>query len=144
MRSRPTSSRSTQPTPSRAPPSSRPARFGSRSCHPPRRSLAKDGHLMDLRLTSGEPTAAERDAVDALLGAPDSAWVGGQRGADGHSSRGGHEARARRDQLLPALHDLQSRVGWISPEALGYVCRRLTVPPAEAYGVASFYALFAP
>ena len=27
--------------------------------------------------------------------------------------------------------------------ALGYVCRRLTIPPAEAYGVASFYALFA-
>jgi NADH-quinone oxidoreductase subunit F len=98
---------------------------------------------MDLRLTSGEPTAAERDAVDALLGAPDSAWVGGERGADGHLSRGGHEARARRDLLLPALHELQSRVGWISPEALGYVCRRLTVPPAEAYGVASFYALFA-
>ncbi len=98
---------------------------------------------MDLRLTSGEPTAAEREAVDALLGAPDSAWVGGERGADGHSARGGHEARSRRDLLLPALHELQSRVGWISPEALGYVCRRLTVPPAEAYGVASFYALFA-
>jgi NADH-quinone oxidoreductase subunit F len=98
---------------------------------------------MDLRLTSGEPSAAEREAVDALLGAPDSAWVGGERGADGHASRGGHEARARRDLLLPALHELQSRVGWISPEALGYVCRRLTVPPAEAYGVASFYALFA-
>jgi NADH-quinone oxidoreductase subunit F len=34
-------------------------------------------------------------------------------------------------------------VGWISPAALGYFCRRLTIPPAEAYGVASFYALFA-
>ncbi len=38
---------------------------------------------------------------------------------------------------------MQARVGWISPGALGYVCRRLTIPPAEAYGVASFYALFA-
>ena len=27
--------------------------------------------------------------------------------------------------------------------ALGYVCERLTIPPAEAYGVATFYALFA-
>ena len=41
------------------------------------------------------------------------------------------------------LHEVQSRIGWISPGALGYVCRRLTIPPAEAYGVASFYALFA-
>jgi NADH-quinone oxidoreductase subunit F len=41
------------------------------------------------------------------------------------------------------LHELQGRIGWISEPALGYVCRRLTIPPAEAYGVASFYALFA-
>jgi NADH-quinone oxidoreductase subunit F len=38
---------------------------------------------------------------------------------------------------------VQSRIGWISQPALNYVCRRLTVPPAEAYGVATFYALFA-
>ncbi|MDX6548027.1 MAG: NADH-quinone oxidoreductase subunit [Gaiellales bacterium] len=98
---------------------------------------------MDLKLISGEPTAAEREAVDALLGPPASAWVGGERGSDGHSARGGHEAREHRHQLLPALHQVQSRIGWISPQALGYVCRRLTIPPAEAYGVASFYALFA-
>jgi len=30
----------------------------------------------------------------------------------------------------------------VSPGALGYVCERLHVPPAEGYGVASFYALF--
>ncbi|MFI5184583.1 MAG: NAD(P)H-dependent oxidoreductase subunit E, partial [Vicinamibacteria bacterium] len=39
------------------------------------------------------------------------------------------------------LRAAQGRVGWISEGALNYVCRRLTVPPAEAYGVASFYAL---
>ena len=33
-------------------------------------------------------------------------------------------------------------MGWISPGGLRYVCERLTVPPAEAYGVASFYAMF--
>ena len=98
---------------------------------------------MDLRLTNDEPTAAERDAVDALLGPPPSAWEGAERGEDGHFAEGGHAARGRRHLLLPALHELQARVGWISPAALGYVCRRLTVPPAEAYGVASFYALFA-
>jgi NADH-quinone oxidoreductase subunit F len=69
--------------------------------------------------------------------------VGAARGSDGHSARGGHAARSQRHLLLPVLHELQGRVGWISEPALGYVCRRLTIPPAEAYGVASFYALFA-
>ena len=83
-------------------------------------------------------------AVDAVLGPPDSSWVGAERSeVDGHSSRGGHAARGQRHLLLPTLHAVQARVGWISPGALGYICRRLTIPPAEAYGVASFYALFA-
>jgi len=98
---------------------------------------------VDLRLLDSPPTATERDAVDGVLGPPASSWVGGERGADGHSARGGHAARAQRHLLLPVLHEVQSRIGWISPGALGYVCRRLTIPPAEAYGVASFYALFA-
>jgi NADH-quinone oxidoreductase subunit F len=54
---------------------------------------------------------------------------------------GGHAARQRRHLLLPALWALQSRAGWISPGALNYLCQRLSVPPAEAYGVASFYAM---
>ena len=44
--------------------------------------------------------------------------------------------------LLPALHALSRRIGWISQGGLNYLCRRLDVPPADAYGVASFYALF--
>ena len=47
----------------------------------------------------------------------------------------------RRHMLLPALHALQDRVGWISREALAELCTRLDVPRAEAFGVASFYAL---
>jgi len=43
--------------------------------------------------------------------------------------------------LLPALHALQDRVGWISPEALAELCARIEVPRAEAFGVATFYAL---
>ena len=35
----------------------------------------------------------------------------------------------------------RTRLGWISAGALGYVCERLRVPPAEAYGVAESYAL---
>jgi NADH-quinone oxidoreductase subunit F len=98
---------------------------------------------VDLRLTSEQPTEAERAAVDDLLGPPRSSWEGGRRGDDSQSALGGHEARGRRHLLLPVLHEVQARAGWISPGALGYVCRRLTIPPAEAYGVASFYALFA-
>ncbi len=55
---------------------------------------------------------------------------------------GGHAARSRRDLLLPALHAVQARFGWVTPGALDYICRRLTVPPAEAHGVVTFYHLF--
>ena len=61
---------------------------------------------------------------------------------DGRTSERGHEARAQRHLLLPALHALQERAGWISPGGMNYVCERLDVPPADAYGVATFYALF--
>ena len=100
---------------------------------------------MDLHFHGPEPTAAERAAVDSVLGPPTSAWAGGARNVEeeGHSSLlGGHAARSRRDLLLPALHAVQSRFGWIPPGALDYICRRLTVPPAEAHGVVTFYHLF--
>jgi NADH-quinone oxidoreductase subunit F len=103
---------------------------------------------MDLHVVAPPPSAAERAAVDGLLDpilGPASGWTGGARAidADGRAATGGHVARSRRDLLLPALHAVQSRIGWISEPALGYVSRRLTIPPAEAYGVASFFALFA-
>jgi NADH-quinone oxidoreductase subunit F len=100
---------------------------------------------MDLHVVGPLASPAERAAVDAVLGSPTSGWAGGRRDArtDGHVARGGHEARSRRDLLLPALHALQDRVGRISPPGLNYVCRRLSIPPAEAYGVATFYALLA-
>ena len=47
----------------------------------------------------------------------------------------------RRDLLLPALHAVQARVGWISRGALNHISRRLTVPPAELWGVVTFYHL---
>ena len=99
---------------------------------------------MDLRLGAATPaTDAERAAVASVLGPPGSGWEGGERtAADGHAAFGGHTARARRHLLLPVLHAVQEQVGWISPGALDHVCVRLTIAPAEAYGVASFYALF--
>src|SRR5581483_1483649 len=100
---------------------------------------------VELHLLDAEPTDAERAAVDGLLGPAGSSWEGGEReAADTRIAvgRGAHGAKARRDLLLPALHAVQEHVGWISPGALNYVCERLTVPPADAYGVATFYALF--
>ena len=100
---------------------------------------------MDLHVIGPLASPAERAAVDALLCPAESGWRGGTRdsGLEGHVARGGHDARSRRDLLIPALHAVQARIGWISQPALNYVCRRLSVPPAEAYGVATFYALFA-
>src|SRR5262245_25470242 len=100
---------------------------------------------MDLHVIGPLASPAERAAVDAVLGPPESGWVGGRRrpGVDGHAARGGHALRGRRSELLPALHAVQDRIGWISQPALNYISRRLAVPPAEAYGVATFYALYA-
>src|SRR5215218_10625264 len=100
---------------------------------------------MDLHVIGPLASPAERAAVDAVLGPPESGWVGGPRDSaiDGHAARGGHATRSRRSLLIPALHGVQSRIGWISTPALNYICKRLAVAPAEAYGVATFYALFA-
>ncbi|WP_273943643.1 NAD(P)H-dependent oxidoreductase subunit E [Kutzneria chonburiensis] len=76
---------------------------------------------MDLRFLEAAPSTVEQNAVDAAL-----------EGTD-----------CGRDQLLPALHAANDAVGWISEGALNHICRRLSVPPAEAYGVATFYSLFA-
>ena len=84
-------------------------------------------------------SAAERAAVDALLGPPPAP---DEDGDPGRSARGRpQQAREERQLLLPALHAVQDAIGWISAGALGYVCERLRVPPAEAYGVAESYAL---
>src|SRR4029077_6880336 len=101
---------------------------------------------MDIRRIETEPSSQERQAIDALLGPPRSAWEGGARGnpRDAYvATVGGFDSRPQRHLLLPALQALQARVGWISEGGLGYVCDRLNVPPAEAWGVATFYALLA-
>lgn len=74
---------------------------------------------MDLHLTAAQPSPDEKAAVDAELG-----------------------PLLRRDMLLPVLHAIQSRVGWISPGALNYASARLDIAPAEVHGVASFYDMF--
>src|SRR5438105_13410775 len=128
-----------RPTRSRGPRSSKPPRSASKSS--PRRW---EPDRVDLHLIDAAPTPEERAAIDLVLGPATSGWEGGERRPelDGHVAYGGSEqARSQRHLLLPALHAVSDRVGWISRGALGYVSQRLSIPPAEAYGVASFYAM---
>src|SRR4026209_2594683 len=93
---------------------------------------------MDIRPVDAEATAEERTAVDTLLGAPRSSWEGGARGTarDAHPAAvGGHDSRALRHLLLPALQAVQARVGWISEGGLAYVGEGLKVAPARLWGV---------
>lgn len=83
---------------------------------------------MELHLTSDQATPEEQVAVDGVLGTP--------------GARDGLQSGGRRQLLLPVLHALQSRIGWLSPGALNYVAMQLDVPPAEVHAVASFYDLF--
>ena len=70
---------------------------------------------MDLRLLDAEPTAAERDAVDAFLGPSLAAWSGTDAIDNGHAAHGGHAARSQRHMLLPTLHALHERAGLDQP-----------------------------
>lgn len=95
--------------------------------------------MADLKLSVDTSTQNERQAVDAVIPAEDHAVI--------HETerlvRGGtHRRRDRRHLLLPGLHALQAAAGWISPGGMNYLCSALQVPPAEAFGVATFYELF--
>ena len=97
--------------------------------------------MADVYLGAERATGAERAAVDAALkrcGADPVVQRPTERLAIGGTARR-HE---RRHFLLPALHGLQNAAGWISPGGINYIGEVLLVPPAEAYGVASFYDLF--
>ncbi|MGA8154221.1 MAG: NAD(P)H-dependent oxidoreductase subunit E [Terriglobales bacterium] len=97
---------------------------------------------MDLHLTNAQATAEERAAVDSELGAPESSWQGGERQSAGMRAASNGESFGKRHRLLPALHAIQKRIGWISAGAINYLSLRLDVAPAEVHGVASFYGMF--
>jgi NADH-quinone oxidoreductase subunit F len=80
---------------------------------------------VDLHLIPGASASVdERAAIDAAIAAAAGTGPG------------------TRHMLLPALHAAQACAGWISEGALNHICAQLSVPPAEAYGVATFYHLF--
>ncbi len=95
--------------------------------------------MADLHFGADRPTGAERDAVDVMVPPSEAAVVSTTE----RLVRGGRSRRlGLRDLLLPVLHNLQLEVGWISPGGLNYAAERLGVPPAEAYGVVTFYDMF--
>lgn len=96
--------------------------------------------MADLHIGSDKASDEERSVVDAVVGATlgPAVIVETERLVLGGTSR----RNERRHLLLPALHALQNQMGWISPGGLNYACDQLQVPPAEAYGVATFYEMF--
>jgi NADH-quinone oxidoreductase subunit F len=95
--------------------------------------------MADLKLSIDTSTQHERAAVDSMIAPEDHAVIHEtERTVRGGTAR----RRDRRHLLLPGLHALQATAGWISPGGLNYLCGALQVPPAEGFGVASFYELF--
>ena len=96
---------------------------------------------MDLHLSDAQASTAEKEAVAAVL--REHARVSGDEVREhAYFADSGRAARGRRHLLLPALHAVMDERGWISAGALNHVARVLSVPPADVYGVATFYAMF--
>jgi NADH-quinone oxidoreductase subunit F len=93
---------------------------------------------LDLHFAQAEETEAERSVIDLFMAGNPS-----KNGLTEESRLERPRSRARRELLLPGLHALQSGIGWISHGALNYLCEALSVPPADAFGVASFYSMLA-
>jgi NADH-quinone oxidoreductase subunit F len=93
---------------------------------------------VDLHLLDAQPTAEEREAIDAVVLGEHAPLPDPLPAGRGEGNRG---PRGRRDLLLPALQAAQARVGFVSAGALNRICELLDLPPAEAHGVASFYGL---
>jgi NADH-quinone oxidoreductase subunit F len=98
---------------------------------------------LDIHLTNAQASTEERAAVDSELGAPVSSWQGAVRTVSDSRAAYNGSSHGRRHRLLPVLHAIQNRIGWISRGALNYVALRLDIAPAEVHGVASFYGMFA-
>ena len=116
--------------------------------HRPRRGSAAGrdhGRLMDIHPIEAEPTSAERAAVDHLLGPPETGWTGGVRRPldDRTAARWGPRC------AQPPARAAAGAVGGAGAHRMDQPGRAQlhlhapTVPPADAYGVATFYAMLA-
>jgi NADH-quinone oxidoreductase subunit E len=50
--------------------------------------------------------------------------------------------RGKEGAAIPLLADVQRELGYVAEEAVEYVGAELRIPPAELFGVATFYAMF--
>jgi NADH-quinone oxidoreductase subunit E len=48
----------------------------------------------------------------------------------------------RRAACIPVLHVCQKQVGWVSPDVIDYVSRRLDLASSEVKGVVTFYTMY--
>jgi NADH-quinone oxidoreductase E subunit len=50
--------------------------------------------------------------------------------------------RGKKGAMIPLLQDVQNLEGYLSRNTMQYVAEALNIPPAEIFGVATFYSMF--
>ncbi len=105
--------------------------------------------MPEVAVTDARGTDAERNAVaDAIAiqspGLITFDAIGPALTFDGDriARSGAERIFNRRHLLLPVLHAVRDAVGYISEGGANEIAEALQVPPAEVFGVASFYELF--
>ena len=99
---------------------------------------------MDIRPVDAEPDrrgARGRRCAARAARRPRGMAASAASRRDAHCRTSAAATRGRAPSAAAGAPGVQSRVGWISEGGLDYVCERLNVPPADAWGVATFYAL---
>ncbi|MFW5856042.1 MAG: NADH-quinone oxidoreductase subunit NuoE [Bacillota bacterium] len=48
----------------------------------------------------------------------------------------------KKGNLIPVLHEIQEKIGYLPLEVQEYVSKKLSVPLSKVYGVISFYSFF--
>ena len=100
--------------------------------------------ILDLHFLNAVPNKEEKDAVDSCLKNLQLSWTVTPENDErvGETALPKKNPYYSRHLLLPVFHEINLRIGWISPGALNYTCQLLKVAPAEAFGVADFYHFF--
>ncbi len=50
--------------------------------------------------------------------------------------------RNQSGNLIPVLHEVQNKVGYLSLKTQSYIARKLNIPFSKVYGVVTFYSFF--
>lgn len=52
------------------------------------------------------------------------------------------KSETKQSALIPILHEVQSKYGWLSTDSMKEVAEILNIPPASVQNVATFYTMF--